>query len=148
MPFFLFPFLFFFYLFVYLSFGHPAAYGFPMATIDQSCSCDLCHNCGNTRSLNPLCRARDQTYVLELQRCCLSHCTSAGTPSLSFLNIASEQTSFFFLSFLRAAPVAYGSSKARGQIGAEAAGLHCSYSNMGSEPHLQPTLHLMAKPDP
>ena len=37
----------------------------------------------------------------------------------------------------RAAPVAYGSSQARSWIGAAAAGLHHSHSNMGSEPHLQ-----------
>ena len=32
-----------------------------------------------------------------------------------------------------AAPVAYGSSQARGRIGAEAAGLHQSHSNTGSK---------------
>ena len=45
---------------------------------------------------------------------------------------------FCFLLF-RAAPVAYGVSQARGQIGATAAGLHHSHSNTGSEPHLRPT---------
>ena len=40
-----------------------------------------------------------------------------------------------FLSF-RATPVAYGGSQARSQIGAVAAGLHHSHSNVGSEPHL------------
>ena len=39
---------------------------------------------------------------------------------------------FFF--FFRATPMAYGSSQAQGQIGATAAGLGHSYSNMGSEP--------------
>ena len=43
-----------------------------------------------------------------------------------------------FLFFLfRAKPTAYGSSQARGQIGAAAAGLHHSHSNAGSEPPLQ-----------
>ena len=46
---------------------------------------------------------------------------------------------FFF--FFRAAPVAYGSSQARGWIGATADGLHHSHSNMGSEPGLWPTAH-------
>ena len=41
---------------------------------------------------------------------------------------------FFFL--FRAAPAAYGSSLARGQIGAVAAGLHHSYHNARSELHL------------
>ena len=44
--------------------------------------------------------------------------------------------------------VAYGSSQARGQIGATAAGLHFSHSNVGSEPHLRPTPQLTATPDP
>ena len=46
---------------------------------------------------------------------------------------------FFFLSFSRAAPVAYGGSQARGLIRAVAAGLRQSHSNVGSEPHLRPT---------
>ena len=46
-----------------------------------------------------------------------------------------------------AAPMAYGGSQARGRIGAVAAGLHQSHSNMGSEPYLRPTPQLMATPD-
>ena len=47
-------------------------------------------------------------------------------PNLPFL------LSFFF----RAAPAAFGGSQARGRIGATAAGLHHSHSNVRSEPHL------------
>ena len=54
---------------------------------------------------------------------------------------------FFFWHF-RATCVAYGSSQARGRIGAAAAGLHHSHSNMGSQPHLWPTPKLTATPDP
>jgi len=43
-----------------------------------------------------------------------------------------------FLLF-RAALVAYGSSQARGGIGAAAASLHHRHSNIGSKPCLQPT---------
>ena len=43
---------------------------------------------------------------------------------------------FYFLLLFRAAPAAYGSSPARGQIGAAATGLHDSHSNTGSEPRL------------
>ena len=43
---------------------------------------------------------------------------------------------FFFLLFLWAAPMAYGGSQARDQIGAVAAGLRQSHSNTGSEPRL------------
>ena len=46
-----------------------------------------------------------------------------------------ESASFFF--FPRTAPAASGGSQARGQIEAVAASLH--HSNVGSEPHLQPT---------
>ena len=55
---------------------------------------------------------------------------------------------FCFFAFFRAAPAAYGGSQARGQIGAVATGLHQSHSNVGSEPHLQPTPQLMATLDP
>ena len=47
-----------------------------------------------------------------------------------------------------AAPGAYGSSQARGRIGATAAGLCHSYSNMISKPHLRPTPQLTAMLDP
>ena len=45
---------------------------------------------------------------------------------------------FIFCHF-RAAPVAYGGSQARGRIGAFAAGLCHSHSNIRSKPHLGPT---------
>ena len=55
----------------------------------------------------------------------------------------------FFLLFM-ATPVAYGSSQARGQIGATAASSCHSYShsNTGSKLHLQPTVQLTATSDP
>ena len=42
--------------------------------------------------------------------------------------------------------MAYGGSQARGRIGAIAAGLHQSLSNVGSKPCLQPTPQLTARP--
>ena len=53
-----------------------------------------------------------------------------------------------FLSFFRAAPVAYGGSQARGLIGAVAAGLCQSHSNARSKPRLQPTPQFTATSDP
>ena len=53
---------------------------------------------------------------------------------------------FCFVLFLRATPVVYGTSQARGRIGAEEAGLHHSHSNLGSKTCLQPTPWLMATP--
>jgi len=44
--------------------------------------------------------------------------------------------------------VAYGSSQARGQIGAVAARLHYSHGNVESEPRLQCTSQLMVMQDP
>ena len=55
---------------------------------------------------------------------------------------------FVCLLLFRAIPKAYGSSQARGPIGATTAGLHHSHSNMGSKPHLQPTPQLTAMLDP
>ena len=52
-----------------------------------------------------------------------------------------------FVVFFRATPEVYGSSQARGSIGAAAAGLHHSHSNTRSEPCLQPTLQREAAPD-
>ena len=54
----------------------------------------------------------------------------------------------FFFVFLRAIPVAYGNSQARGPMGAIAAGLHHSHSNVGSQPCLWPFPHLTAMPNP
>ena len=54
----------------------------------------------------------------------------------------------FFVCLFRVAPVAYGSSQARGQNGAAAAGLHHSHSNAGSEQHLRPIPQLTAILDP
>ena len=53
---------------------------------------------------------------------------------------------FLFLSF--ATPVAYGSSQAKGRMGAMATGLHHSHRNARSELHLQTTSLLVATPDP
>ena len=55
---------------------------------------------------------------------------------------------YLFILFFRAALVAYGSSQARGLIGAVAASLHQSHSNSGSKLHLRPTPQLMAMLDP
>lgn len=55
---------------------------------------------------------------------------------------------FFFFSLLfRAAPKAYAGSQAGGWIGAAAAILHHSHSNLGSEPCLRPTPQFMAMLD-
>ena len=56
---------------------------------------------------------------------------------------------FFFvvvLVFLTAVPK--GSSQAKGQIRAVAAGLYHSHSHAGSKPHLRPTPQLKAMPEP
>ena len=53
-----------------------------------------------------------------------------------------------FFAFSRGALVAYGGSQVRGVIGAVAASLRQSHSNVGSELHLQPTPQLTATPDP
>ena len=66
-----------------------------------------------------------------------THLLSQGVYFLSF---------FFFL--FRATPKVYGSSQARGQIGATVGGLCHSHRNMGSEPHLRPTPQLTVMPDP
>ena len=55
---------------------------------------------------------------------------------------------FAFLSFSRATPMAHEGSQTRGLMGAVAISLCQSHSNTGSKPHLWPTPHLTAIPDP
>ncbi len=55
---------------------------------------------------------------------------------------------YLFCFFFRATPAAHGGSQTSGQIGAAAASLHNSHSNLGSELHLLPTPQLTAMPDP
>ena len=59
-----------------------------------------------------------------------------------------DTSSHLFFFFFWATLEAYGSSQARSQIGAAAAGLHHSHSHKGSELRLQPTPQLMATSDP
>ena len=55
---------------------------------------------------------------------------------------------YLFILLSGAAPAAYGSFQARGQIGAIDAGLCHGHSILGSEPSLRPTPQLMAMLDP
>ena len=55
---------------------------------------------------------------------------------------------FFVFCLLGATPLAYGSSQAKGLIGAVAAGLHYSHRNTASKQHLQPTPQLTATLNP
>ena len=59
-----------------------------------------------------------------------------------FLLESSTHIVLFSYFIFMATPVMYGCSQARGQMWATAAGLHHSYSNMGSKPRLQPTPQL------
>ena len=70
--------------------------------------------------------------------------TSFGEKGL----IRSSAHFFCLCAFSRAASTAYGGSQARGPIGAEAAGLSQSHSNMGSDLRLRPTPQLTATPGP
>ena len=76
-----------FYIYIYIFFSFlatPRHIEFPDQRSDLSCSCNLCHSCGNTRSFNPLRWTGDQTFILGLQRCCWSHYTTVGTPLIFF----------------------------------------------------------------
>ena len=67
----------------------------------------------------------------------------------SYKKICITQIIYIYIFWLfRATSVAYGSSQARGPVGAAAAGLHHSHSNTGSELCLQSIPRLMAMLDP
>ena len=106
------------------------AYATATAMPDPSLVCDLHHSSWKCQILNPLREAKGRTcnFVVPSQICL--RCAMTGTP--------------FFFFCLMATPAAYGSSQAKGRTGAAAAGLHPSNSNAGSEPHLLPTLQLVA----
>ena len=90
-----------------------------------------------------------------VQPCLLTHAAVHGVASGKKAGLHSpcvERCTFFVVClFLRAipkyAPAAYGSSQARGQIGAVATSLHHSHSAARHQPNLQPTPHLTASPD-
>ena len=56
----------------------------------------------SARSFNPLCRTRDRTWVLVLQRCHQSHCTTAGTPNFTFKK--KKFIFYFYFLLFRASP--------------------------------------------
>lgn len=67
-----------------------------------------------------------------------------------FVLMCGDAFDFFFFclfAFSGAALAAYGSSQARGRIGAIAAGLCHSHSNARIKPNLQPTLQFMVTSD-
>ena len=64
----------------------------------------------------------------------------------NIMGVSTYISNHFF--FFKATPAAYGSSRARGEIGATAAGLRHSQSNTRSEPHLRPTPQLTETLDP
>ena len=119
-----------------------------------------------TASLEPLPRVWDLSTYYSLQpKLFPAHQTlPIGEESLALCQLyfmgwklGSIKFLFYFILFyftllllycLFAISWAYGGSQARGLIGAVAAGLRQSHSNVGSEPRLQPTPQLTATPDP
>ena len=63
-------------------------------------------------------------------------CLDLGLPFCNFLVFSLFFFLFFFVLFFRVTPEAYGSSQARGQIEAAAAGLSHGHSGTASEPRL------------
>ena len=74
-------------------------------------------------------------------------CRSQGEISWRY-SIERKGVFAFYLFLFRAISKTYGNSQARSQTRAVAASLRHSYSNAGSELHLQPAPRFMATPDP
>ena len=85
-------------------------------------------------------------HSLLLLRELLRHQAQQATCLPSTLLLGAQESAFFFFFFFlfRAAPVAYGSSQARGRISATAAGLQHSHRDARSKPHPRPMPHLIA----
>ena len=79
-------------------------------------------------------------HVLAIENSAVQH--------LTYKNVFFLLLLFCLFAFPRATPVAYGSSQARGLIGAVDTGLHQSHSNVESKLCLQSTPQLTATPDP
>ena len=128
------------------------AYTTATAMLDPSHACDLQRSSWQLRILDPLSKARDRTCVLIDPR--RVHYCWATVGTLQVTNFEKDYLyhmfihsstylpmyylffPFFFLSFFfMAAPMAYRSFQARGQIRAAAAGLHRSHSNTRSLTH-------------
>ena len=75
-----FPFLIFFFSFL----ATLPQMEFQSQGSDRSHCCNLCSSCSSAGSFNPLCQAKDRTCLSALQRCCWSHCATAGTPKFPF----------------------------------------------------------------
>ena len=92
----------------------------------------------------PKFRARGWTCTAAARQCwILSLLSHPGILSVLFMTSSLSRYEFLFLLlfFYRLAPAAYGSSWARGQIGAAAASQPHNHSNAGSELHLRPRSH-------
>ena len=81
-------------------------------------------------------------YVLSFHPCCSLLSVLHSFLWLSCIPLDEDTTFvysfFFFFLLFRATPLAYGSSQARGQIGAIAASYSHSHSNAKSKPRLWP----------
>ena len=75
-------------------------------------------------------------------------CTVLTTYSKQVLQFLAQYSFHIFFFLFRAAVMVHGSSQARGQIEAAAAGLYHSHSNARSKLPLQPIPQLMAMLDP
>ena len=56
-------------------------------TRDLSCICNLHHSCQQCWILNPLSEAQDRTHVLMVTSWIRFHCSTTGTPQISFWKI-------------------------------------------------------------
>ena len=133
------------------------------ATPDVSCIYDLCHSLWQCQILNPLREARDWTGMLidtsqvfnPLSHLAFWHLVEKNNCGmiLNWKKICLFVCLFIYLFilsfvFLKAAPMAYGRSQARGQIGAISSSLLHSPSNARSKPHLLATPQITATLDP
>ena len=129
--------------------GGPGMYGGPRKNGVTPISCQT-HRLFNSDSFCVLPNSRHISYTITHIFFMLrweSYIGQGSRMRYILCKIVHKPFNIYFFHF-RAAPAAYGSSQARGRIGATAASLHHSHSNARSEPYLQTISQLTAVPDP
>ena len=86
-----------FFFFFFSFFTAPQHMEFLGQGLNQSCSCDLCHSCSNTRSLTHFPASGITRLPPQREAGSLTHCAIAGTPVFAFFNGRKESKEHYLV---------------------------------------------------